>query len=69
MQSPDGTYMASEFNYSLPRRPRGYDTVDYKQHNHDINDHAAPRFWTNVRPDRQNDEGFYSDRTYESPVR
>ena len=69
VQCPDGTYLASEFNYSLPRPPKGYDTVGYKHHNYDRNDQADPRFWTNVRPDRENDKGYYSDRTYESPVR
>ena len=68
VQSPDGTYLASEFNYSLPRRPKGYDTVGYKHYNHDRSEQADPRFWANVRPIRENDKGYYSDRTYESQV-
>ena len=68
MQSPDGTYLASEFNYSLPRKPKGYDTVGYNYHSHDRNTQLDPRFMTSIRPDTQNDKGYYSDRTYERPI-
>ena len=68
VQSPDGTYLASEFNYSLPRRPKGYNTVGYKHYDHGRSEQADPRFWTNVRANRENDKGYHSDRTYESPV-
>ena len=67
IQSPDGTYLASEFNYSLPRK-REYDSVGYKHHTLDGNSQLDPRFMKNIKPDREHDKGYYSDRTYESPI-
>ena len=60
--------MASEFDYSLPRQRKGYDTVDYKQKRDDRNAQSDPRIVANVRPYGDNDKGYYSDRTYESPL-
>ena len=68
MQSPDGTYLASEFNYSLPRQHKGYDSVGYKYRSHERNIQTDPRFMTNIRPRPEKDKGYYSDRTYESPI-
>ena len=68
MQHQDGTYLASEFDYSLPRHCKGYDTVGYKHYNPQISAREDPRFFTNIRPDRENDKGYYSDRIYESPI-
>ena len=68
MQSPDGTYLASEFNYSLPRQNKGYDTVGYKYHSPDRNTQSDPRFMANIRTGPEKDKGYYSDRTYESPI-
>ena len=68
VQSPDGTYLASEFNYSLPRRPKGYDTIGNKHYSHDRNEQEDPRFWTNARLNREKGKEYNSDRTYKSPV-
>ena len=68
MRSPDGTYLASEFNYTLSRQHKGYDIVGNKHFHQDINIQLDPRFATVVKPDRQTDKGYYCDRTYESPI-
>ena len=60
---PDGTYMASEFNYSLQRQTRGYDTREYKRPSQ--LDHSS---MATFRPALEKDKGYYSDHTYESPV-
>ena len=66
---PDGTYLAPEFNYSLPRIPKGYDTVAYEYPNGGRVGQREHPFSENVRTSRENDKGYYSDRTYESPMR
>ena len=68
MRSPDGTYLASEFNYTLSRKHKGYDTVGYKHYDHDQNAELDHRFMATVRPDWEKDKGYYSERTYESPI-
>ena len=68
MQLPDGTYLASEFNYSLPRHHKGYNTVGYKCHTQGGNNKRDHSYLTNVRTNRENDKGYYSDHTYERPV-
>ena len=68
MQTPDGTYLASEFNYSLPRQCKGYDTIAYKHHNLDGNAELDPRSVANAIPVYEKDKGYYTDRTYESPI-
>ena len=68
IQSPDGTYLASEFNYTLSRQRKGYDTVGYKHYIQKDNAQSDPRFKTIVRADRETDTGYYSDRMYESPI-
>ena len=65
---PDGTYLAPEFNYSLPRNPKGYDTVAYKYHTGGRIDQRKYPFSENVRTGRENDKGYHSDHTYESPM-
>ena len=68
MQTPDGTYLAAEFNYSLPRQKKGYDTIGYKHHSLNRNNQLDPRFAANIRPTHEVDKGYHTDRTYESPV-
>ena len=68
MQLPDGTYLASEFNYSLPRHHKGYNTVGYKNHTRGGDGQRDHSYLTNVRINRENDRGYYSGHTYESPV-
>ena len=68
MQPLDGTYSASEFNTTLPKHHKGYDTVGYKHFSLDRNPQSDQRFASNIIPDRGNDKGYYSDRTYESPI-
>ena len=63
MHLPDGTYLASDFNYSMPRNRKGYDSVAYKSQGRD--DKSDPRFMATFL--RENDKGYYSDHTYESP--
>ena len=65
--SPDGTYLASEFNHTVPRQHKGYDTVGYKHYNPHPSAQINPRFFTNISHEHENDKGYYSDRTYESP--
>ena len=67
-QLPDGTYLASEFNYSLPRQRKGYDTVGYKCHGGEGYRQRDHHISQNDRPSRGNDKGYYSDHTYESPM-
>ena len=68
MQLPDGTYLASDFNYSLSRHRKGYDTVGYKCQSGDSRDQWGRHFSPNARATHGNDKGYYSDHTYESPV-
>ena len=68
MQMASGNYLNSELSYSLPRHPKGYDTVGYKYHTTGRNDKQDYPFSANVRIGRENDKGYYSDHTYESPV-
>ena len=65
---PDGTYLVSEFNYSMPRTLRGYATVGYKTQNRDGIGQSDPRLKRTFRHNPENDKGYYSDHTYESPM-
>ena len=56
-QSPDEKYFPSEFEYSLPRQRKGYDTVGYKHYSLDKNTKSDPRFLADVRSLRENDKG------------
>ena len=67
MHLPDGTYLASEFNYSLPRHHKGYDSVCYKYHSKDGINKSGPYLMATFRPGHEKDKGYYSDHTYESP--
>ena len=69
MHTPDGTYLASEFNYSLPRHQKGYDPIGLKHQSSDKTSQRDHPFATNARPKHENDKGYYSDHTYESPRR
>ena len=60
--------MASDFNYSLPKHRKGYNTVGYKCPSGDSRDQWGHHFSTNTRPSHGNDKGYYSDHTYESPI-
>ena len=68
MQLPDGTYLASDFNHSLPKHRKGYDTVGYKTQSGDSRDQWHHHFSTNARNSHGNVKGSYSDHTYESPI-
>ena len=68
MQLPDGTYLASDFNYSLPKHRKGYDTVGYKSQSGDNRGQWHHRFSTNARNNHGTDKGYFSDHTYESPI-
>ena len=67
MQTPDGTYLASEFNYSLPRHQKGYDTIGFKYRSGDRAGQLDHPTWTDVRTKGENGKGYYSDHAYESP--
>ena len=68
MHTPDGTYLASEFNNSLPRHQKGYDTIGYKHQRGNRNEPRDHPFPTNFRTNHATDKGYYSDHTYESPL-
>ena len=68
MKLPDGTYLASDFNYTLPTHRKGYDTVGYKSQSGNSRNQWHHRFSTDARNNRGNDKGYYSDHTYESPI-
>ena len=68
VQLPDGTYLAPEFNYSLPRQRKGYDTIGYKYRTQAGGKQSGHDGMTTFRPDRERDRGYYSDHTYESPA-
>ena len=55
--------LAKEFNYSLPRQHKGYDTMGYK-----FPSLPDQRSMATFLPIRENDNGYYSEHTYESPV-
>ena len=63
IRSSDGTYRASEFNYSLPRQRKGYDTVGYKHPSQ-----SDPRFMGTFPLFFEKERGYNSDHTYESPM-
>ena len=65
---PDGTYLASEFNYSMPRTLKGCDTLGYKFQSRDKHGQSDQRLMKTFRPNRENDKGYYSDHLYESPM-
>ena len=67
MHTPDGTYLASEFNDSLLRHQKRYDTIGLKYRSEDRAGQLDHPTWTNVRTKGENDKGYYSDHAYESP--
>ena len=68
MQSPDGAYMASDFDYTLSRRTKVYDDVGYKYRSYDRNRKPDNHFVASIKSDHDNDKGYYSDRIYERPI-
>ena len=52
----------------MPRTLKGYDTLGYKFQSRDKHGQSDQRSMKTFRPYRQNDKGYYSDHTYESPM-
>ena len=53
----------------MPRQNESYGDTGLKYHNFDGKKQPKNQFMTNVRINSNKDKGYYSDHTYESPLR